>query len=138
VPPPFSLAFWFLPFKYIIWVAINFRHCGSHLKRRKPDEEILLRKLNRVVVLVVAVVIQCWIWFGFNIGCRNLVYCAKFDPILDPESSAFSGGLKGAVVYRTVLPTKCGSRVPTIGVRSTGNLGSPIVGILLGYKSGLV
>lgn len=73
VPPPFSLAFWFLPFQYIIWGAINFRHCGSHLKRRKPDVEILLRKLNRVVVLVIAVEIRCWIWCSVNIVCRNLV-----------------------------------------------------------------
>jgi hypothetical protein len=47
---------------------------------QKPGEEILLRKLNHVVVLIIAVVSRCWIWFSINIVCRNLVWCAKFDP----------------------------------------------------------
>jgi hypothetical protein len=40
----------------------------------------LLRKLNHVVVLIIAVVSRCWTWFSVNIVCRNLVWCAKFDP----------------------------------------------------------
>jgi hypothetical protein len=40
----------------------------------------LLRKLNHVVVLIITVVSRCWTWFNVNIVCRNLVWCAKFDP----------------------------------------------------------